>query len=259
MKHERVSRGVTVDNVVDNGAASKATLWRIEAGKKAVREGEVWQLCRFYGTPEVVIDELTSMARATKEESGHDSGIAPVWLTTYLDMEESCSHLHVWHSALVHGLLQIESYSRAVITSDGTDDEEIIAARLRMFADRRAAFLERNERLLTMILASAVFTELTMGSPEVMAEQYEYLRECSRRPDIEIRILPAGMGIHSGIRGPFSLLDFPDPGLDPSVVYLESLTGAQYLDDPDKHVTPYRRAFESLCRLSVPIEEHPSP
>ncbi len=53
--------------------------------------------------------------------------------------------------------------------------------------------------------------------------------------------------------GGFAILDFPDPD-DPAVVYLESHTGARYLEKPEE-LTEYRKIYDLIYKKTVPVEE----
>lgn len=86
-----------------------------------------------------------------------------------------------------------------------------------------------------------------------MREQRAHLLHLNERDGIDIRGLPGTVGAHAGLAGPFTLMDFDDPD-DPPVVYLESLTGARYLEQ-ERAVRDYRRAFDRLRQQSLSIRE----
>ncbi len=86
-----------------------------------------------------------------------------------------------------------------------------------------------------------------------MAEQRQRLQELNELGHVEIRVLPWEVGAHAAMVSPFTILDFDDPD-DPAVVYLESQTGARYLEKSEE-LAEYRRIFDSIETRSVPIEE----
>jgi Domain of unknown function (DUF5753) len=63
----------------------------------------------------------------------------------------------------------------------------------------------------------------------VMRAQLRHLTELARRPNITLQVIPYSVGAHDGAGGSFTLLRFTEPEI-PDVVYIEQLTGAQYLD-----------------------------
>lgn len=253
LRFERESRKIKVEAVELAGICSRVTLWRIENGKRATTDGEIWSLTMLYGSDHRVVNQLLEMAAATRgRRTPVDDGVSAAWTSTYFDLERSFSHMSVWHSWLIHALLQTDGYARAVASTDNAS-EEVIAQRLKRRTERQQHALGRADRTISLVLAEAVFTQLHLGE-QVMKEQYDYLVACDRLDGVDIRILPATTGLHPGIRGPFSIMDFDDEA-DPAVVYIEDLTGARYLDQ-DKHVSPYRSAFLQLKDLSVPIKEY---
>jgi hypothetical protein len=71
-----------------------------------------------------------------------------------------------------------------------------------------------------------------VGGPEVMRRQVEFLLQASTQRNITIQLLPYSAGAHAAESGAFTLLRFSEPDLT-DVVYLEHLTGAQYIERPD--------------------------
>ena len=82
-----------------------------------------------------------------------------------------------------------------------------------------------------------------------MREQLKHLMEMSELPNVTIQVIPFRACGHAAAGGAFSLLHFAENDL-PDVVYLEQLTGAQYLDNPDT-VVGYRAVMEQLCSASL--------
>jgi hypothetical protein len=85
-----------------------------------------------------------------------------------------------------------------------------------------------------------------MGGAESMGPQIEYLIEKAEQPNVTIQLLPFSVGAHAAEGGAFAMLRFAEQEL-PDVVYLEHLTGAQYLDRPED-VEQYARVMD---RISV--------
>ncbi len=90
----------------------------------------------------------------------------------------------------------------------------------------------------------------------IETEQEARLRELAGLDHVDIRIIPWDAGAHAAIHlGPLTIVDFPDPD-DPPVVYLETHTGARYLEKPEE-LAEYRRIHELIHHKSIPIEEYP--
>lgn len=233
---------------------SESKLLRIEKGQQACTVGDVLALLRLYRTPPDLADTLVALAEVAATDGVWEDNpdVLPNWFGLYAGAEAGCSALSAYHPELVLGVLQDTQYARAVIDIDGVLNEEVIESRLKLRGERQRAIIDREDRRISVVLGPGTF-ELTIGSDQVMARQRAHLMALNELPGMDIRILPRRTGIHPGVSGPFTILDFEDPS-DPTVVYLEYLTGARYLESR-QHVQAYRTAFASLKRLSVPIEE----
>ncbi|MEV5752630.1 DUF5753 domain-containing protein [Actinoallomurus sp. NPDC052308] len=92
-----------------------------------------------------------------------------------------------------------------------------------------------------------------VGSPKIMREQLYRLIEAADEGRTTIQVVPFRAGAHAGTTGPFVILGFPRP-TDPNVVYIETLPGDIYLEDPED-VTLYMVAFDRLVAAALyPVE-----
>ncbi|WP_030910215.1 helix-turn-helix domain-containing protein [Streptomyces sp. NRRL F-5126] len=108
---------------------------------------------------------------------------------------------------LVPGLLQTEAYARAVFAGHCPPlNEEIID-------QHTEARLSRQKLLSRVPLAelSFVISEEALrnpvGSGEVMRGQWRRLLDLREMRNVEVQIMPAAPGFHSGLNGPFVLLE----------------------------------------------------
>jgi transcriptional regulator with XRE-family HTH domain len=257
LKRLREDAGKTIRSVQHAKLFSESKVARIEAGKIPVKVGDVWTLCRFYRADNDVTDALAALSEGTSSDGWwEDYGdTVPEWFGLYIGLEGTCESLSTYHPELVHGLLQTEAFARAVIAIDGPVDPDVIAKRLKVRTDRRKAKLGRPGRSIRAVLGAGALS-LVVGSPEVMTEQREYLSELNTMDGVDIWVLPWSTGAHPGLSGPFTMMDFADDD-DPSVVYLESLMGARYLEQ-DRQVSEYRRIFDLLMKQALPVEEYSS-
>lgn len=254
----RKQAGRTLADVAVTGIGSETKLYRMETGQVSVRTGDVRDLCVLYGAADELLDGLLALARASKQGSWQEDyeDVLLPGFGLYVDLEAAATTLQVYDPELVHGLLQTPDYSRAVIETGPLDvTESQVQRELEVRAARQRTTRERQPPLrITQILSEAALNRV-FGSPEVLAAQVGQLRELNRLEDVEIRILPWRAGSHPGITsGPFISMDFAEAA-DPDVVYLESLTGSRYLEQAD-HLRRYRRVWDILAGLSVPLEEH---
>lgn len=237
---------------------SEGKIWRIETGQSSMRSHDAELMCRIYGAGLETTGALKALAKETKASGWwHSYGAAiPEFLDVYIGLEESASSFCWYETHLVPGLLQTEAYARALIenANPGVDAEEI-ERRVRVRIGR-GALLTRPAALPAF---RAVIGETTLrcpiGGAEVMAEQMEHLAQMTRLEHVQVRIMPFSAGLHTGVHsGPFITLRFPVNAngreSEPPTVYVESFTGALYLDKPAE-VERYDAAWEDIWSSSL--------
>ena len=133
----------------------------------------------------------------------------PDWFRDWTRWEAAATTLRWYDPLVVPGLLQTQEYARAVFrTRVGDTDEEIeelVAARL-----ERQAILARPKPPTLWVVIDEGVLHRPVGGAEVMCEQVKHLAEAARRPNVVVQVIPASVGAHEGLRGPFSIADFAD-------------------------------------------------
>jgi hypothetical protein len=131
---------------------------------------------------------------------------------------------------------------------------EVVEQRVTFRLKRQQAFFERDEPGYLDAIVTAGALALVVRSTHVMEAQIAHLLAIAKRGMASVRVLTATNGIHTAMRGPFTIMDFDDPD-DPDLVYVENLIGSRYIERRD-HVGEYRRAFEQMQAQAVPLEEY---
>jgi transcriptional regulator with XRE-family HTH domain len=148
-------------------------------------------LAAWAGATGAPLDPLTDLARRAKSGT-------PDWFMPYRRAEAEASILRCWSPVLVPGVLQCESYMRAVLSVEPYSAErlnELVLARL----DRQAVI---GRAYLTAVIDQHVLHRL-IGSAEVMAEQCAHLASMAERPDIALHVVPEGTNV--GLWGAFDI------------------------------------------------------
>jgi hypothetical protein len=133
----------------------------------------------------------------------------------------------------------------AVVSTNRTQTSGDLKRRIEL-RQRRQAALERPDAPVLWAVLDEAALRRPIGGPDVMRAQIAYLIEQASRPNVTIQLLPYSVGAHAAEGGAFTLLRFAESDL-PDVVYLEHLTGAQYIERPED-VEQYARAMD---RISV--------
>ena len=92
---------------------------------------------------------------------------------------------------------------------------------------------------------------LTFGTPQDLVRQLHYLLEAADRSNITIQIVPTEAGLHTGLNGPFNMLEYDD---EPNLVHLESKISNLFLDE-DEQIQIYKRSWDDLGTLAYNPEK----
>ncbi len=234
LRHLREAAGVTPEAAAWRIRASRSKISRLENGRSGVKERDVSDLLELYGvtSPEVVAGLLELAGQANAQAWWAKYGdILPAWFEPYLRLEAAAQRIRCFDLQFVHGLLQTEDYARAVT---GIGLRHGPASEI----NRRVQLRMRRQELLTgpdaprlwAILDEAVLRR-PVGGANVMRAQLRRLAEAAGLPNVVVQVVPFSVGSHDGAGGSFSVLRFAEPEV-PDVVYIEQLTGAQYLEKP---------------------------
>ena len=228
----RTKSGMTRDEVSEQTGINSATLYRIETARVRPQRRTLVALLDKYGvTDEARRDELIDLSKQATQLGwlqAYESEL-PEEYTAYISFEDDALGVRNYESLFVPGLLQVESYARAVIAGAvpiATDDyvERRVEARLK----RQASLRKSNPLNLWAIVDEAVLHRL-VGGPEVMTEQLAALAAAAKQPHVVVQVVPFGVGAHAGMPGSFVIMDFPDLA-DPDLVYIDSMAGDLFLE-----------------------------
>lgn len=177
------------------------------------------------------------------------NGAYEPWVRALLEMEERATVLRNWESLVIPGLLQTESYARAVLRGARPTDsdaaiEQLVAARM-----ARQEIWQREDPeppVLSVILGEAVLRQ-RVGDAAVMREQFSQLIEATMSPRITIQVMPFSSPAHPGLLGPFVIASFET---GPDAAYLDSVLDGQ-VSERRKQVAQARLLYDTLAREAL--------
>jgi transcriptional regulator with XRE-family HTH domain len=260
LRQLRMDKHLTQMQVATKLEWSHSKIVRIENGDVGVSATDLRALAQLYGIEdEGRVEELLSMARQSRQQRyAAYTDLLPKEYIRYLGYEVSASILRQYEPILVPGLLQTEEYMFAMAKAFRPEEPEDLTNR------RVAARTERQDLLarevypeMYFILDEAVLRRnvgAEAHNDTLMRRQLEYLKEMSARPRINILVIRFAAGAHPGMRGPFVLLDFPDPN-DDSVLYIENVRGDITIRDDAEEITTYTERFYSLEKIATAPQE----
>ena len=234
---------------------SESKLSRIETAHTGISEGDLDRLLTVYGIRVEDRDRLFELARRGRMRAWwtpYRSSV-PDPYDEYVALEAEAVWISEWEAQVVPGLLQTDEYARAVIEAGAdVEDPHTVQRRLALRMARQDVLTREPPPALQMILDEAVLYR-EVGGPDVLCRQLARLAEDSRRPGIELRLLPFSAGAHAGQIESFMVLEFAAGGRGP-VVHIEGLTGGLFRVKPSD-VEVYRRALDDLRERALSTED----
>ncbi|MFD0748205.1 DUF5753 domain-containing protein [Phytohabitans flavus] len=197
--------------------------------------------------------ELLSLAEKGRARSwwSEFSGTISEAYATFIGFEDEATRFESYEPMVVPGLLQLESYARALVESgipklNPSQVEDRIQVRL-----RRQEVLRKADPLhLSLILQEAVLRQ-TVGDTATMRDQLHHLIEAAELPNVDLRIL---LDEHTRPIGSFQhfVLIYLESD-EPDSVYIEDFAGGRF--ERASSIQPYRDAFHKLRQLALDPDE----
>lgn len=254
LRRLRESQFLKLEEVAEQIGLAASTLSRIETGKAPTRPAYLNSMLELYG----VDNPSQRQALLDMAKDGHRKGwwalwdgVLPTGFSIWVGLEAEAASLRVYESQVVHGLLQTEEYARAVMSTvrrRQTPDEIDKLVSLRM--QRQEVLWKADPLELWIILDEGVLRRMA-GRAEVMRGQLEHLYNASQWPNVTLQVLSFGSGLHPGLGGSFTIIEFPERS-DPDAVYTEGVTGQAYIEERDREVRARSEAFDLLRATALP-------
>ena len=243
----REDHSIKLEEVAERLGVAASTLSRIETGKAPTKSVYLTAMLEMYGvTDSGQRQVLVDMAR-----EGHRKGwwsvyddVLPTGFGIYVGLEAEAAGVRSFEGEVINGLFQTPDYARAILREVQVKDTEEQIERLVDLRIKRQDSLERDTPLDVWLILDESVVRRTIGGPEVMRGQLARLVEASRKPNVTLQVLPFASGSHAGLRGSFSILEFPERA-DPDVAYVESVAGIIYLEK-EREVKHCAEAFDRL-------------
>jgi transcriptional regulator with XRE-family HTH domain len=255
LRRLREASGVTRGDAARAIRATESKISRLELGRSGFKQRDVADLLTLYHIGAADEREnLLSLARRASTPGWWQqySDVIPPWLEQYIGLEEAASIIRTYEVQFVHGLLQTESYARAVIgLRHGADEFAEIERRVELRMRRQRILTGDAPKLWAVVDEAALRRPL--GGRTVMRDQVRHLIEVADLPSVSLQIVPFRAGGHPAAGGAFTLLRFARPEI-PDLVYIEHVDSALYLDRRPE-VEDHVQIMNELCVAAAPPEE----
>ncbi len=246
LRRLREQASLTCEEVGQRLDCSGTRISRMETGRISVRPGDARELLEIYSVTGAEADALVQLAREARQKGWwHTYGrVLPPWFEAYVGLEAAAIRFRDFQSMVVPGLLQTEDYARAVLrAAPNPGDPEDIDRQVALRMERQAILGQGNPPHLWVVLTESI-VRVQVGGPAVMRTQLRRLIDVAERSNVTLQVLPFTTAAYVDPISPFTILDFPDAA-DPTVVYLEHLTGSLFLE-ADEEIMRYTVVFDHL-------------
>lgn len=242
--------GMTARAVAELVGWQEAKVSDLVNGKGGATELELALLLGVCRTPPQERDHLLSLFNeANLKGWWQDHGACtPIRPRTLIEHERSAKKLISWQISLVHALVQLPEYARAVIASCANVPDDEVEERVQVRTERQAV-LRKGLKCLFYLHEAALLAPI--GGHEVMRAQLEHLLKMAARSYVEIRIVPLSVGAHAGLSGAFDMLTFDK--YEP-VVFLDSENSSLIIES-SYAVQSYERVVEALDEIALDAEQ----
>lgn len=246
LRRLREQAGLTCEEVGQRLDCSGTRISRIETGRIGAKPGDVRELLETYGITGPEADSLVQLAREARRKGWwHTYGqVLPPWFEAYVGLEAAAARFRDFQPLVMPGLLQTEDYARAVLrAAPNPGSTEGVDRRVALRIQRQSILDQANPPDLWVVLSESII-RVQVGGPGVMRAQLRRLIDVAERSGVTLQVLPLTTAAHVHPISPFTILDFPETA-DPTVVYLEHLTGSLFLES-EEEVRRYTVVFDHL-------------
>jgi transcriptional regulator with XRE-family HTH domain len=165
-------------------------------------------------------------------------------------LDARATRIAEYQPAMVPGIVQTPAYAREMLSAAG--GPMLLGAKPSSMEERIAAQVRRQEVLYTpgktiQVVLGEGALRTRFGDASTLAGQRDRLVTLAALANVEIAVLPFDRPCPVLPLAGFSVLDS-------EVVWLESLTGEQRIDDPDQ-VSAYVRAFDAALDAAATGDE----
>ena len=251
LRELRRDHGLAADEVARALGMSVSKLSRVENGIRKPVPDDVSALLGLYRVPAPRRDELLSLVRDGEDYNWwrFQEGKLPAMWQELPKFEREATAIKNYELAIVPGHLQTPEYVRAF--SAAADDEltaQEIDALVEVRVSRQAQWRRPDGPPLHVIMEEGACRR-PVGTPELMHQQLRNIVQIARQSKLTVQVIPSSVGAHTGLDGPFMLLEFHE---QPSLVHIDNRCSGVFVEETE-YVAAVQKAFRRLrCQALTP-------
>ncbi|MEV4474850.1 Scr1 family TA system antitoxin-like transcriptional regulator [Nonomuraea salmonea] len=250
----RAGAGLSMKSAADAAGLNTSTIFRIEHGLVAPREGTVRTLLQLYGEGEHVARVL-SLLREERVPGWYDAPGVPLALSAFLELEDRAQIIYTYCPHQIPPLLQTPAYALSAALAGllpGAAYER--AAAMASLITVRQQVLDRQEGpRLWAVLDRTALLDPPLSRAEDRLAQLDALTAATKQQHIALQVArPVAESGYLYQGPPFTLLRFADPA-SPDTLVLHLLHAPVVIEDR-RRVEEHQQAFARLSLSALPVD-----
>ncbi|WP_328399172.1 helix-turn-helix transcriptional regulator [Streptomyces sp. NBC_00390] len=219
LRHAREKAGLTQEELGRPLFVSGSFIGQLEAGTRRMQPEYAGQMDEILETNGFFARNCSAASRSKY----------PNHFAEAVEAEAAATQIKQYVPLLIPGLLQAETYARAVFrayrpTAAEESIDELVAARI----ERGQLLNGPTAPLFWTVLDEAALCR-PVGGPAVMAEALRHVAALVKIHQVIVQVLPFKVGAHAAMDGALKLMSFPDA---PPLAYVDGPGTGHLLDDP---------------------------
>jgi transcriptional regulator with XRE-family HTH domain len=243
LRQLREAAGLSCQDVAARLGVPTRRIVRLETGAGGLRITDVEALLDVYGVSAERSAELLTVVRQSHQRTwwAQQAGMPGHWRSlAYL--EAAATRVRDFQLYLLPTLLRTTDYNRRVLGGGFVRrSAEDVRSLIEVQQARQAELARPGGPSLHAIVDEHALARLRRDDP-ISREQLRYLLDASERPNVTFQVIPNSVGLHAGMHGGFTLMEYAK---DTDVVFTEQLVSATYYQT-ESDIIVYRDIVTSL-------------
>lgn len=261
----RKESGLTQEQVAHALEWSPSKLIRVEGGRSSITKVDLDALLSKYGiSSESSRERLHALNRGTREPAWWDAyrADASAEYLKYVGYEAGAAFIRQFQLGFIPGLLQTPEYAEELAAHwvsrlASLADHAKISRNIELRMQRQSELAGRSAPPRQYYVIDEGVIRRHVGvqkEPMIMPNQLRYIADRAENDElVTVRVIPFAAGAHTGMAGPYTLLEF-DGGM-PDLLYLDTGKGSISLVSVDSRIAEYADDFEGLLENALPADE----
>lgn len=247
IRQVRTERGMVLRDVAALVNHNSGILSRWENGERIPKPEHVARLLTKLDVDDDRFEEIMTLAYRTAESPWIATSLLEQrqQMAAFEDWERNATSIVEVAPLLIPGLLQTDDYIRAIMTAGDVPEDTRIDDRI----GRRQVLDKPLPPNFLALLGTAALRQ-GLGGRDAAVAQARHLLAMARKPNVDIRIIPDGVGWHPALDGAFSLIEAVRSNGKGVIAFTQTRLSPLMVHEA-RAVDAYQEAVEWLLRIAL--------